>query len=216
MQERPPPRHLRLEQTPLERGRLWIEIAAFIAAGCWAVYTFVYQTKIAPLFQPPHEVVSVSAQRLATTPSNYLERVEVSMHNDGNVDVDTAAIALSVYGTKAQGALALHSSSAPAESVSREIPVSAWTPVGGYGLLLDGSVEGHRGQHFILRPGDSVPFQQLIVVPRAYDALLVELQTIFDRYPISPRIAVRLVEKNGAITLKSKGVSIDLETYFGV
>jgi hypothetical protein len=69
MAERPPPRHLRLEQSPLERARLWVEIAAFLAAGCWAVYTFVYQTRIASLFEPAHEVVTTSAQRIATTPS---------------------------------------------------------------------------------------------------------------------------------------------------
>src|SRR5215471_14034803 len=96
MPERPPPRHLRLEQTPLERARLWVEIAAFVAAGAWAIYTFVYQTRIAPLFLPPHEIVSMNAQRLGETPANYLERVDVTLRNDGNVDVDTAALTITV------------------------------------------------------------------------------------------------------------------------
>jgi hypothetical protein len=215
MHERRPPRHLRLEQSPLERGRLWVEIAAFIAAGAWAVYTFVYQTRIAPLFQPPHEIVAVTAQRLAITPANYLERVEATMRNDGNVDLDTAALAMTVYGAQAGENLVLHSSEDAAQSVSLEVPESAWTPVGAYGLLLDGAIGG-RKQHLVLRPGDSVPIQLLVVVPRKYDVLLVEFHTVFDRYPIRPRKAIRLVTHSGAISLKGEGGSIDMESYFGV
>jgi hypothetical protein len=40
----PQRRTFRIEQSPLEKVRLWVEIAAFAAAGCWALYTFVYQT----------------------------------------------------------------------------------------------------------------------------------------------------------------------------
>jgi hypothetical protein len=216
MAERPPPRHLRLEQSPLERGRLWVEITAFIAAGAWAIYTFVYQTRIAPLFFPAHEIVSMSAQRVAETPANYLERVDVMLRNDGNVDVDSAAFALTVFGATAGKYLALHSSASKYASVYREIPSGSWTPLGAYGMLLDGAVDGRRGRHLIMRPGDSVPLEQLIVVPRRYRVLLAEVHTIFDRYPINPRIAVTLENKAGAVFLKGKGDSIDLEAYFGV
>jgi hypothetical protein len=217
MQERPAPRHhLRLEQSPLERARLWVEIAAFVAAGCWAVYTFVYQTRIAPLFLPPHERIAIDARRLAETPSNYLERIEVTIYNDGKVDVDTAAVAISVYGAKRGSDLALQSRSAKDEIVSREIPLSSWTPVAGYGMLLDGATNGHPHEHFILRPGDNSSVMRLVVVPRTYNVLYLRFQTIFDRYPITPRIPVRLQNSNGAVTLVSSGVSIDTEAYFGV
>jgi hypothetical protein len=211
-----PARHLRLEQTPLERGRLWVEIAAFVAAGCWAVYTFVYQTRIAPLFLPPHEVATMNVVRIATTPSSYLERVEVTLRNDGQTDVDSAAIALTVYGAKAGSELALHSNAATARVGYREIPKTAWKPLGAQGMLLDGAVDGRRGQHFVLRPGDGIPFDQLVVVPRGYDVLLLEFQTIFDRFPIARRVAVTLQNKNGAVLLKAKNTSIVLESYFGV
>lgn len=178
------------------------------------MYTFVYQTRIAPLFAPPHEVVAVAAQRLATTTANYLERVEVTMRNDGNADIDTAALAITALGARAGADLALHSSEGAAQTVFREIPDRAWTPVGGYGMLLDGAIGGR--QHLILRPGDSVPLQLLVVVPRKYDVLLVEFHTIFDRYPIRPRKAIRIVNENGAVRLSGNGGSIDLESYFAV
>jgi hypothetical protein len=217
MPERQPTRHhLHLEQTPLERARLWVEIAALIAAGAWAIYTFVFQTRIAPLFLPPHEIISMSAQRVAETPANYLERVEVNLRNDGDVDVDTAAFALTVFGSNAGKDLALDSSATKQLMIYRQVPVSAWTPVGAYGMLLDGAVDGRRGRHLIMRPGDSVPLQQLIVVPRKYRVLLLEIQTVYDRYPISPRITAQLQNENGELILKSKGLGVDLEAYSGV
>jgi hypothetical protein len=214
--ERPPPRHLRLEQSPLERARLWVEIAAFVAAGCWAVYTFVYQTRIAPLFFPPHERIAIDARRVAETRSNYLERIEVTIYNDGNVDIDTAAVAMGLFGANPGADLALRSRSTTDEVATREIPLRSWTPVGGYGMLLDGAVNGHPHEHFLLRPGDNAPITRLFVVPRRYQALYLRFQTIFDRYPVRPRVKVTLQNTGGAITLNADAVSIDTEAYFGV
>jgi hypothetical protein len=220
MREHHPPRHLRLEQSPLERARLWVEIAAFLAAGCWAVYTFIYQTRIAPLFVPSHEMASISAQRLSETPSNYLERVEVTIRNDGTVDVDTAALAIAVLGAEAGKDLKLRSKTATAETVYREIPASSWTAVGGYGMLFAGATAGHRGQHLILRPGDSVPLDRLVVVPRKYRVLAVQFQTIYDRYPISRLVDVKIQNREGVVTLKSKpttgGFGVNFDAYFAV
>jgi len=49
---------LRIEQSPLEKARLLVEIAAFVAAAIWGIYTFVYQTRNAPMLQPAHEIIS--------------------------------------------------------------------------------------------------------------------------------------------------------------
>jgi hypothetical protein len=210
------PRHLRIEQSPLERARLWVEIAAFVAAGCWAVYTFAYQTRIAPLFQPAHEVVSIGAQRLGATALNYLERVDIAIRNDGNVDVDTAALAVGVFAGNGESAR-LESRTTKTEAGYRMIPPSAWTPVGGYGSLLDGAVDGRRGEHYRLSPGDSVTIERVVVVPRRYRLLYVRFETFFDRFPIRPRVNIELANVGGAVLLKSEsGVSIDTEAYFGV
>lgn len=213
-------RPLRLEQSPLERARLWAEIAAFVAAGCWAVFTLVYQTRIASLFVPAHETASISAQRLSETSSNYLERVEVTMRNDGTIDVDTAALAISVLGIDAGKDLALHSSDRAAQAVYRAIPAASWTPVGGYGLLFAGAMDGNPGRHLILRPGDSAPLERLIVVPRKYRVLAVQFQTIFGRYPISRRVDVQVQNRAGMVRLKvnntNDGFVVDFDAYFPV
>jgi hypothetical protein len=215
MTERPPPRHLRIEQSPLERVRLWVEIAALFAAGCWAVYTFVYQTRIAPLFLPPHEIVTTSAQRVGETPENYLERIDVTLHNDGNVETDAAAFAVTVFGTSAENGLRLHSSAVLPEMTYREIPENAWTPLGAHGLLLAGAVGG-KNLHEVLGPGDSIPLQWLVVVPRKYRVMLVRFQMSFGRFPIRPPVKAQLQDDGGALTLKGRGNFMDNETYFGV
>jgi hypothetical protein len=192
-----------------------VEIAAFVAAGYWAVYTFVYQTRIAPLFQPAHEIVSINAQRLATTPANYLERVDVVIHNDGTVDVDNAAMAIAVFAAQAEKNVALQSSTSSAEVAYRQIPDGSWKPVGGYAKLLDGAIHG-ADQHFRLLPGDSATVERVIVVPRSYQVLYVRFQTVFGRFPIRPRVNVRLAAVNGAVTLKGEHISIETESFFGV
>ncbi len=99
------------------------------------------------------------------------------------------------------------------QSFLAKSPPRSWTPVGAYGMALDGAVNGHPHEHFILRPGDNSPIAGLVVVPRAYDVLYVRFQTIFDRYPISRRIPVQLQDTKGAVTLIHSGVSIDTEAY---
>jgi hypothetical protein len=193
-----------------------VEIAAFVAAGCWAVYTFVYQTRIAPLFQPAHETASINAQRIGETASNYLERVTVTLRNDGNVDVDTAALATSVLGLEGGKDTVLHSHLVGAEALYRQIPLSSWTAVGGYGQLFAGAIDGPRGRHLIMRAGDVVPLERLFVVPRKYRVLAIQFQTVVDRYPINPPLPIRLGNDHGVVTLKSNDISISFDAFFPV
>ena len=84
----------------------------------------------------------MNTQRVAETPANYLERVEVTIRNDGDVDIDTAALVITVFGATAGKDLALDSSATKHTMAYRQMPDSAWTPVGAYGMLLNGAVDG--------------------------------------------------------------------------
>jgi hypothetical protein len=140
----------------------------------------------------------------------------VTIHNDGQVAADVAALATTVFGASAQSDLALQSRGPAPEISYREIARRAWTPVGAHGWLLDGALHGRRHQHYTLQPGDTATIEQLIVVPRKYDVLLLQLQMVFERYPINPRIDVQLQNKNGVITLNGHGKSVVSESYFSV
>jgi hypothetical protein len=209
-------RPLRIEQSPLERARLWVEILAFLAAGCWALYTFIYQTKIAPSLLPPHEIVSVDVRRVAQLPSAYVERLNVTIHNDGSVDVDTIAFAENVYGVEGAALSNLHEVKSGPVVVYNDVPDESWKVVQSTALLFDGAVSGKRGMHITLRPGDSATLQYVVVVPRTYRVVRVAIQTMFDRYPIAPRIPVQLVREKNAVLLQADFISISYDSYFGV
>ncbi len=210
------PRSLRIHQSPLERARLWVEIFAFIAAGCWALYTFVYETKLAPGFLPAHEVISADVHRVAENPSNYFERVNITIENDGSVGVDTAGLAVTLWGLKPSSSAQVQSQTSAFDDLYRNSPPSAWRPLQSHGLLFDGAVTGKRGRHYILNPGDKTSFQELAIVPRNYRVLRVDIETVYGRYPINPRVDVRLLNQDGAISLRSSYISIAFATYFGV
>jgi hypothetical protein len=209
------PRPLRIEQPRLERARLWAEIAALLAAGCWGIHTFLYQTWIVPTHLPPREVISLDARRIAPLPSNYVGRVSVTLHNDGAVDTDTAALAESVYAASADAFSDLRSS-ASSTVINYGSPPNTWRVARSRGILFAGAVLGDGRTHLILRPGDSVTLQFVAVVPRRYTALRVTLETIFGRYPIEPRVAVKLVKNQSAIRLKADYISAAVENYFSV
>lgn len=216
MSEPRPHRPLRIEQSPLERARLWIEILALMAAGCWAIYTFLYETKIAPLFLPPHEVVTLDVHRIAELPSSYVERCSVTIRNDSYVDIDAAGLAESVRAATAADFSHLSSLETPSEVDYRYLPRQAWKVVQSSGILLDGSVSGQHERHLLLRPNDSFVLQYVAVVPRSYSVLRMSFQGTFARYPIEPRIDAKLVKKDGAVNLRTDYISIGFDSFFGV
>jgi hypothetical protein len=214
--EAPQRRTFRIEQSPLEKVRLWVEIIAFAAAGCWALYTFVYQTRIAPAFVPAHEVFSVSAQRLVSTASGSIQRVQLTIRNDGTVDVDTAALAVNVFGTPASGLRWQTISSGHLISL-HDPKLESLRVLQSYGRLFDGAVDGQRDNTVLLHPGDSFDYQFLVNVPREDHLLLVGVNTVYARYPIRPRIAVQLARRsNGAIDFTGTYENINFVHYFGV
>lgn len=220
MEKEPPNRRaLRIEQSPLEKVRLWVEILAFAAAGCWAIYTFIYQTQIAPAFVPAHEVFSVSVQRLASTASGSIQRVQLTIRNDGTVDVDSAALAVNVYAMAASG-LHWQTTASPTSFMLHDPNEQSWSLLQAYGRLFDSAIGGQHNNHFLLRPGDSADIVFLATVPREDHIVLVEVDTTFDRYPIRTNsIAVRMVRRtNGAVGLShSKNASdVNFVQYFGV
>jgi hypothetical protein len=215
--ESPQRRALHIEQSPLEKVRLWVEILAFAAAGAWAIYTFVYQTQIAPAFVPAHEVFAVSVQRLASTASGNVARVQLTIRNDGTVDVDTAALALNVFAAATPN-LRWQTVATPQTVVLHSDKAESWSVLQAYGHLYDGAVGGQRN-HLVLRQGDSTDLVLLVAVPREDHLLRVDVHTSFDRFPIRRNsVAVKLLRRpNGAVDLYGHYPGgVDFTQYFGV
>lgn len=214
-------RSLRIHQTPLERGRLWVEIGAFLAAGIWAVYTFVYQTHIVPLLEPAHEVISGDVTRIGQTHGHYVERVQITLQNNGSVPVDTAGLAIDLLGLQDLSKVRTdrqHRNNVLIGETSRA--PTDWRMLGNYADLFGASQDGAPSTHVILYPQDFARIQFLSIIPRGqYSALRLIADTSFVRYPTHEKIPERLErDANGALGLSSKPLSsafqIHTEWYF--
>jgi hypothetical protein len=193
-----------------------VEIAAFVAAGIWGVYTFVYQTHIAPLFETAHETITGDVTRIGTTPAAYIERVTVTIRNNGQVPVDTAGMAFNLYGLRDvhQAPAAIKRPNGVVIAEQSTTPDS-WTLLGSYADLRASVQTGDPGSHVILNPDDSARIEFLAVAPRGrYTALKLSTDTIYVRYPFTTKIPVTLVrDAGGAFHLNS---SVSLKQAFPV
>ncbi len=219
------PRHrtLRMELSPLERTRLWVEIVAFLAAGIWGVYTFVYQTQIAPLLEPAHEIVTGNMTPIGSSGSAQVERVQVTVLNDGHVPIDTAGLVINVYGLAGFRAMDISKLKLSDAMASEQFAtLGHWRLLATDGQLHGAAFEGPVDSHIILSPGDSVQAQFLAAVPRGrFAALRLGVDTIFVRYPYKHRITVTVHrDSDGALSLHSpegssdRGFGIQSNWYF--
>jgi len=102
MDDRGKGRDLRVHSVPTraEQIRIIVEIVAIVAAGLWALYTFVYVQRIKPLSEAPEFSVGVTVDQGATINGVVFLTIRKRLENTGNVPIDVAAEALSVYGRK--------------------------------------------------------------------------------------------------------------------
>jgi hypothetical protein len=96
--ERTRHRTFHIEQSPLEKARLWIEIVAFGAAGFWALYIFVFQNVIVPAMAPPTPIITVTMKHVGDDGPLAVIQINEVFKNAGTVPVVFAAWATTVFG----------------------------------------------------------------------------------------------------------------------
>lgn len=150
------------------------------------------------------------------TGSGTLERLQLTIRNNGTVDVDTAALVLNVFGSTASG-LRWKTTVSPNAFNLHELKPESLHTLQSLARLLDGAIEGKRGTHLVLRPGDSFDIPLLVTVPHDDRLLAVQVDTVYARYPIEPRIHAQLVRTaDGSVDLSTTSAKVDFSTYFGV
>lgn len=93
-------RVLRVHSVPTfaEQIRTAVEIVAIVAAGLWALYTFVYEQRIKPLSEAPSFSIPTMIDQGSTLNGVAFLTIHKWLQNTGNVPIDIAAETLSVYG----------------------------------------------------------------------------------------------------------------------
>ena len=144
---------IRIQKTRFEIIRGYLEIAAILAAGCWAFYTFVYQEQLKPAQEPPSATRDVDLKRTKTTPSVDFIEVGYTMRKTSKGGIDVICDALNVYGERIDPKKRPipDSVSSSDMTIDRSVPIGRSTLVYGSGILRDGAQHGHVGYHVSMR-----------------------------------------------------------------
>ncbi len=88
------------QRSRLERLRHLVEIVAFIGAGVWAIYVFVYQERIKPTLTPP--AMHASFDITHVTPRGRKEIVTIDFHlkNISAVDLELVGAYINAFGVR--------------------------------------------------------------------------------------------------------------------
>ncbi len=193
-----PDRSLRVHSVPTraEQVRTAVEIVAIVAAGIWALYTFVYEQRIKPLSEGASFSVPTMVDQTRAANGVVFLTIHKQLQNTGNVGIDLAAETLSVYGEHV---------------VARSTPVSRFDtgtyaqasadvyrkPVKllySFARLRSGAIGGDPNVSFYVPPHSTDEEEYLVAVPaNAYPVVLVARKDYIVRPAIDPKIRVKIV-----------------------
>ena len=95
------------DQTPrsrrsdrLERANALVQTLAILAAGAWAVYTFIYEARIKPALEPPAVSVTTSLVRAGERDRHVAIRSTVTRKNVGQTGVRVLGLVYNVTGVR--------------------------------------------------------------------------------------------------------------------
>jgi hypothetical protein len=161
-----------------------IEIVAILAAGAWAIYTFVYEERIKPAGDPPSVVLTGSLQRLGERDGMVQMGFRATLRDIGHTRVYIIAQAIS----------------AVAQEYTRDATPAVTHPFPGVteydrSARIARSVTVYRQEEFTryadpkyksgfeLDPGDQIPYSGIFLVPkRSFDSVTIFGSVAFSKY----------------------------------
>jgi hypothetical protein len=92
-----------------------VQTLAIVLAGAWAVYTFIYEAKIAPGLAPPSVSVTSTLERVGQKDGMVAIRSTVTRTNVGQAEVRVLGLTYNVVGVKVRFGEAVAASAMPDE-----------------------------------------------------------------------------------------------------
>ncbi len=210
-------RAVRVHSVPTfaEHVRIAVEIVAIVAAGLWALYTFVYEQRIKPLSEAPSFSLPTIVDQSSTVNGVVFLTIHKRLQNTGNVPVDIAAEALSVYGEVIGRSSSRYDRiETPAnDRVKADVPRRPVALLFSFAKLRSGAVGG-QPTNFYVPPRSSAEETFLVAVPvKAYPVILIKRKDYVGKAPIEPKIAVQIVKNRlGAYDLHSNDLFGEYDT----
>lgn len=192
-------RLLRIHSVPTtaERLRIIVEIVAIVAAGLWALYTFVYVQRIVPLSEPATFSVPTVVEQGSTVNGVTFLTIHKRLENTGDVPIDIAAEALSVYGEKLIRGSTRYSRLETPTNARVEADVSRRPAALLFSIakLRSGAVRGNQGTSFVTPAHSSEEETYLIAVPvKSYPVILIKRIDYVEKAPIFPKVKVKIIK----------------------
>lgn len=205
-------RELNVHSVPTiaERIRTAVEIVAIVAAGLWALYTFVYEQRIKPLSENPEFSVPTIVDQGPTTNGVVFLTIHKRVVNTGNMAIDLAAESLSVYGEKLEPRTGhiqgLHNTPV-FTAIAADVPRKPVALLFSFAKLRAGAIGGRT--NFVTQAHSSLEEDYLIAVPaKTYPVIKIVRKDFVGKAPISPQISVRIERTRlGAYTLQSPQIT---------
>ncbi|WP_298952426.1 hypothetical protein [uncultured Methylobacterium sp.] len=177
-----------------DRANAVVQTLAILAAGAWAVYTFVYEARIKPGLEPPAVSVETRLVRAGEHGSQVAIRSTVTRRNVGQTGVRILGLAYTVTGIRAQfrdevpdaaftADLATAGRIAEARGYTLAEP---GTVILRQGLLFAGGAEG-EAEPSDLNPGEAVARDLIVYADRGrYDFVRFEVSLAYAKADEAP------------------------------
>jgi hypothetical protein len=188
--------HVHSVPTRAEQVRTAVEIIAILAAGLWALYTFVYEQRIKPLSEPAEFSLPTTVTQGPTVNGVVFLTIHKRLENTGNVPIDIAAEALNVYGEKiVNSRKRVQRIRTPyAVEVKNDVPRRPVDLLFSQAKLRSGAVGGDPTTSFFLPPHSAAEEVFLVAVPaRTYPVVMVSRIDFVRKAPITTHVAVHIV-----------------------
>lgn len=188
--------HVHSVPTRAEQIRTAVEIVAIVAAGLWALYTFVYEQRIKPLAEAPQFSLPTTVDQGPTTNGVVFLTIHKRLENTGDVPVDIAAESLNVYGEKIDvaGRRIQRVETPTSAQIEADVPRKPVVLLFSMAKLRSGTVGGNQTA-FFTPPHAAQEETYLVAIPaKMYPVVYVTRKDFIRKAPITPKIAVRIVK----------------------
>ena len=205
-------RDLRIHSIPTrsEQIRTLVEIIAIVAAGIWALYTFVYEQRIKPLSEAPEFTLPTIVNQGPTVNGVVFLTIHKRVENNGNTPIDLAAEAITVYGEILEPAKRVtNRKTATSAVVIADVPRKPVRVLYSYAKLRSGSIGGDQTTSFFLPAHSANEETFLVAVPaKRFPVVLVERIDYVEKAPIAPKIPMKIIRTPlGAYQLDSPEIN---------
>lgn len=184
-----------------------VQTVAIIAAGAWAVYTFVYQAKIAPGLEPPSLSVTSTLERAGQKGDQVAIRSTVTRSNVGHTGVRLLALTYNLIGSKVRFVGAPDTGAKFEQDLTRSNIVTAARyyeepqreVILRHGVLFEGATD-LPSQPSVLNSGETISRDMIFYADRArFDAVRFQVRMTYSKETEPPAPLMFAVDEQGEL-----------------